>query len=138
MSVPNGIAAIGALGFDTVCGVVGVGSTYAKGGGFDYITIPNGQCAYPSTTGTAVPTVTADRYCGTSFKYKVKTKIEAKTLLLLPISAVQKQQRLREPQQILSVRIRSLLGFVSTLMQLSIPLRQQAKKAHLPTTEDLN
>jgi len=67
MSEPNGIAAIGALGFDTVCGVKGVGPTYAKGGGFDYITIPNGQCDYPSAAGTAVTTIPADRYCGTAF-----------------------------------------------------------------------
>ena len=58
----------GALGFDTVCGVKGVGPTYAKGGGFDYITIPNGQCDYPSAAGTAVTTIPADRYCGTAFK----------------------------------------------------------------------
>ena len=58
----------GALGFDTVCGVLGLGPTYANGGGFDYITIPDGQCDYPSSTTTAVATDTADRYCGTSFK----------------------------------------------------------------------
>ena len=59
---------LGALGFDTVCGVPGIGPTYDTGGGYDYIHIPDGQCAYPSTTTTAVPTLTADRYCGTAFK----------------------------------------------------------------------
>merc|ERR1711970_725029 len=68
LSVPNGIAAIGLLGFDTVCGVLGIVAPYTNGGGFDYITIPDGQCDYPSTTTPAIATDTADRYCGTSFK----------------------------------------------------------------------
>ena len=81
MSVANGIAAIGqsniknlqiiyihsgALGWDTNCGVPGL--TLANGGSYDYITLPSGQCDYPSTIATAVTTVNNDRYCGTSFK----------------------------------------------------------------------
>ena len=58
----------GLLGFDTVCGVLGIVAPYTNGGGFDYITIPDGQCDYPSTTTPAIATDTADRYCGTSFK----------------------------------------------------------------------
>jgi len=65
MSVANGIAAIGALGWDTNCGVPGL--TLANGGSYDYITLPSGQCDYPSTIATAVTTVNNDRYCGTSF-----------------------------------------------------------------------
>eukprot|EP00091_Calanus_sinicus_P007663 TRINITY_DN1883_c0_g1_i6.p1 TRINITY_DN1883_c0_g1~~TRINITY_DN1883_c0_g1_i6.p1 ORF type:complete len:229 (+),score=30.65 TRINITY_DN1883_c0_g1_i6:676-1362(+) len=73
MSVPNAIAAIGALGFDTVCGVKGIGATYANGGGFDYITIPNGRCSSPPTT--VATTVTVDRYCGTEFNCAQTTAI---------------------------------------------------------------
>ena len=68
MSVYNGIAAIGDLGFDVVCGVPGLDSGI-NGGGFDYVTIPDGQCDYPVGSSTAVVTKSADRYCGTALKY---------------------------------------------------------------------
>jgi len=56
MSVPDGIAAIGQLGFDTYCGQP---DYRTKGGGYDYVEIPDGSCAPPSPG-----TVTSDRYCG--------------------------------------------------------------------------
>merc|ERR1712180_144852 len=71
MNVPNGVAAIGLLGFDTNCGALGVGTgaatdgvAYAGGGTYDFVTIPSGICAPPSpiiaSTGQPI-----DRYCGT-------------------------------------------------------------------------
>jgi len=67
LSVYNGLLTNGAVGWDTHCGAVGLGAG-ANGGGYDYITIPNGQCNYPSTIAVAVITVSNDRYCGTEFQ----------------------------------------------------------------------
>ena len=57
----------GTLGWDTNCGAVGIAAG-DNGGGYDYITIPNGQCDFPSTIATAVTTISNDRYCGTEFQ----------------------------------------------------------------------
>ena len=57
MSVSDGIAAIGQLDFDIYCGQPDYPT---KGGGYDYVEIPDGSCAPPSPG-----TVTSDRYCGT-------------------------------------------------------------------------
>merc|ERR1712002_851345 len=73
MSVPDGDAAIGVLGFDTNCGALGTGAgtefsgtAKANGGSYDFVTIPSGICAPPSpaiaSTGQPI-----DRYCGTAF-----------------------------------------------------------------------
>jgi len=62
LSIPNGIAAIGALGVDTNCGNAGL-ATYANGGAFDHIVIPGGQCNTPAA---AAINVLNDRYCGTA------------------------------------------------------------------------
>jgi len=64
LSVFNGIAAIGKLGFDTKCGYPGTAPGALNGGGYDYIEIPNGQCDSP-VSNAITPTVSADRYCGT-------------------------------------------------------------------------
>jgi len=72
MSVPNGVAAIGLLGWDTNCGNLGTGdgiaitgNGYAAGGAYDFITIPSGICQPPATAvSTGNPT---DRYCGSGF-----------------------------------------------------------------------
>jgi len=73
MSVPNGQADAGTHGYDTDCGVLGIGdgiaitgSGWAQGGNYDYITIPSGTCAPPSPAivSTGQPN---DRYCGTEF-----------------------------------------------------------------------
>jgi len=67
LGVPNGIAAIGVKGFDTNCGRPGI-TAFAKGGSFDYVMIPDGQCDSPDPTGAVYGTLeTNDRYCGTSF-----------------------------------------------------------------------
>lgn len=67
LSVFNGIAANGALGFDTNCGFEGHNAPATAGGGYDYIEIPNGQCDSPSPAAAIETTETNDRYCGTSF-----------------------------------------------------------------------
>merc|ERR1711962_78679 len=69
MSVPDGDADIGVLGFDTNCGALGTGAgtefsgtAKANGGSYDFVTIPSGVCAPPSPTimSTGQP---VDRYC---------------------------------------------------------------------------
>merc|ERR1711962_439940 len=85
MSVPNGIAAIGLLGFDTNCGALGTGTgaaidgvAYANGGTYDFIQIPSGVCHPPSpaiaSTGQPV-----DRYCGSAFNCRKNTNAIAGT-----------------------------------------------------------
>merc|ERR1719483_761613 len=77
LSVNNGDDTI--VGWDVNCGVPGLGVD--KGGAYDYITIPNGQCDYPSTIATAVITVSNDRYCGTAFTCaETATKAGANTI----------------------------------------------------------
>jgi len=73
MSVPNGIAAIGLLGWDTKCGAVNTGVSaaingvaYEKGGSYDFVLIPSGTCAPAS--GAAAISQPTDRYCGTQFE----------------------------------------------------------------------
>merc|ERR1712180_25982 len=73
MSVPNGKAAIGLLGWDTNCGALATGTgaaidgvAYAAGGTYDFVTIPSGICAPPSPTIASVGQP-VDRYCGTVF-----------------------------------------------------------------------
>merc|ERR1719436_646522 len=73
MSVPDGAAATGLLGWDTNCGTLGYsgaaataigGAAHENGGSYDFIIIPSGTCAPPSPTivSTGQPN---DRYCGT-------------------------------------------------------------------------
>jgi len=76
MSVPNGIAAIGLLGWDTNCGNLGNGIIiaaginglgYVNGGHYDYVNIPGGNCQ-PTASGTASTGQPVDRYCGTALR----------------------------------------------------------------------
>merc|ERR1712013_597453 len=65
MSLPN--ADNGINGVDTNCGHPALQAPMVKGGGFDYVEIPDGQCDSP--VGAALATTeTNDRYCGAEFR----------------------------------------------------------------------
>jgi len=65
LSLPN--AANGINGVDTNCGHPALQAPMTKGGGYDYIEIPDGQCDSPVGAALAV-TETNDRYCGAEFR----------------------------------------------------------------------
>ena len=118
----------GALGFDTVCGVPALNSG-ANGGGYDYVSIPDGQCDYPSSTTPAIATKTADRYCGTAFKYQLYLIIARYNMFiifpavlkfLLILLLLQLLQPLLAPHPILSAPTLGLsrLGFTQIILSM--------------------
>jgi len=67
LGIPNGMAAIAQKGVDTNCGAPGL-AQFAKGGAFDYIDIPGGQCDSPAANAVVANILINDRYCGTDLR----------------------------------------------------------------------